>query len=71
MFWMLKFKVVNIRWWLAEFNNSSMNLSYVFTDVDFLSNSSNTSERFQDLDAILRVRLPNDTYECNHIRLYI
>ena len=52
--------------WLAEFNNSSMNLSYAsLPDVDFLSNSSNTSERFQsgNLDAILRVRLSNDTYE--------
>ena len=52
--------------WLAEFNNSSMNLSYAsLPDVDFLSNSSNTSERFQNgnLDAILRVRLSNNTYE--------
>ena len=41
-------------------------LSYAsLPDVDFLSNSSNTSEKFQsgDLDAILRVRLTNDTYE--------
>ena len=51
--------------WLDELNNSSINLSYAFTRVDFLSNSSNTSEKFQsgDLDAILRVRLTNDTYE--------
>ena len=49
-----------------ELNNSSINLSYAsLPDVDFLSNSSNTSEKFQsgDLDAILRVRLANDTYE--------
>ena len=52
--------------WLAEFNNSSMNLSYAsLPDVDFLSNSSNTSRGFRsgNLDAILRVRLSNDTYE--------
>ena len=43
-----------------------MNLSYAsLPDVDYLSNSSNTSERFQsgNIDAILRVRLSNDTYE--------
>ena len=33
--------------WLVEFNNSSINLSYApLPDVDFLSNSSNTLEKF-------------------------